>query len=62
MDTLTVPKSLLEKFSWDESKREYFMLVPRTQTLRLCGGVSQPNLARYRVEIRPQSYTVLIPQ
>ena len=57
-----IPKSLSGMVQWDESKGEYFMLVPIAQTIRLCGGVSKPNLARYRVEIRPEGYTVLIPQ
>lgn len=62
MEKLKIPKALLELIQWDESKGEYFYLIPISQTIRLCGGVSKPNLARYRVEIRPEGYTVLIPQ
>ena len=62
MEQLKMPKTFLELIQWDESKGEYFYLTPISQTIRLCGGVSKPNLARYRVEIRPEGYTVLIPQ
>lgn len=48
MDTVVVPKSLLEKFSWDERRQEYVALIP---TNRLDGTVSY---ARFRVEFPPE--------
>ncbi|HEX7913900.1 MAG TPA: hypothetical protein VF534_38290 [Paraburkholderia sp.] len=56
MDAVMVPKSLLEKFSWDEHKQEYFALIPKD---RLDGAASY---ARFRVEFRPGGSVVLTPQ
>ncbi|CAE6855266.1 hypothetical protein R75461_07674 [Paraburkholderia nemoris] len=56
MNTVIVPKSLLEKFSWDERRQEYFALIPKD---RLDGAVSY---TRFRVEFRPEGGVVLIPQ
>ena len=62
MSQMKMPKALLDLIQWDESKGEYFYLIPISQTIQVCRGVSKPILARYRVEICPEGYTVLIPQ
>jgi hypothetical protein len=61
MDTVMVPKSLLEKFSWDERRQEYVALIPRD---RLDGAAigSAKRYARFRVEFRPEGFAVLSPQ
>ncbi|GJH04490.1 hypothetical protein [Paraburkholderia terrae] len=55
MNNEPVPKNLLEKFSYDERKREHFAL------LRIASpGGTREALVRFRVEFRP-GYAVLIP-
>ncbi|CAB3778570.1 hypothetical protein LMG28690_00726 [Paraburkholderia caffeinilytica] len=55
MTTVTIPKSLLAKFHWDERRREYVALILKDHR---DGAASY---ARFRVEVR-QGFVVLSPQ
>ena len=62
MKTKNIPNALCEMFLWDKVKCEHFFLSPLKQPIGPPLEASRLTLARYRVEIRPEAYAVLIPQ
>ncbi|WP_145956492.1 hypothetical protein [Burkholderia pseudomallei] len=59
---ISVPKWLLERLHFDETRGEYSIFIwpgPSGQPLY---RVVKPGPVKYRVEIRPEGYIVLIPR
>jgi hypothetical protein len=60
MNTVSMPKRFLERFNYDESKHEHYLLswVDRPGPM---SGNTQGTFIRFRVEFRPEGYAVLFP-
>lgn len=57
-----IPKRLLEYLTFDPVRGEYAMFVCNSPIGRTPLQVVKPGPVKYRVEIRPEGYIVLIPR